>query len=537
MRALKSGSTRASRRYIVASMGLLSVFASLGSAGAGALETLTLPGPSVGNGGMYLIDVQASYPEVNWDTLDRVYIPAAHYRFINLGNLPQRPADRPLVITNHGGQVRIGGLDFHYNFAVGGGSNWRLTGKWDAQAQTGDAGFPGHASGDYAGSRGRYGFLIDDKFEDGNSGLGIGGGATNFEVDFFEIRHVGFAGAIFKTDDIGSAHMENIRFHDNYVHDTDSEAVYFGSTQAEPQHKISGLRFYNNRLIRTGTEALQLGQMGGDSEIYNNVIAFGAIAWKNPFQNFQDSTSQIGARQGNTSIHHNVFIGGAGNLLILFSQNQNGDLHQPSDRLHIHDNYYSHSRNIGAYIHSQANGITRLVFEDNVYRDIDFQYDELNPGAIDHNAVFRVFNTDNPIEFEGNRWDGPQTFAQVAGTNVVQIDNSNVSLPPIEFVDSGFPADFDYLLLEQWTALSINDDPVFYDEGDFVMHSELFYECIEPGSHTNKEPGSHPETWMERPLPPDDFRLALSSPYQGIGLLDQQAFFADGFESGDLSGW
>lgn len=505
-------------------------------AAAGGLETFTLPGPG-GNGGMYYIDVQASFPQVDWDTLDRLYIPAAHYRFINLGNLPMRSPDRPLVITNQGGQVRIGGLDFHYNFAIGGGANWRLTGKWDAAAQTGDPAFPGHGSGDYRNSRGRYGILIDDRFEDGNSGLGVGSGATDFEIDFIEIRHVGFAGAIFKTDDVGDAHMENVRFHDNYIHDTDSEAVYFGSTQSEPQHKLSAFEIYNNRLIRTGTEALQLGQMGGGSSVHHNVIAFGAIAWKNPFQSFQDSASQVGAREGNTSVHHNVFIGGASNLLILFSQDRTGDTHLPTDTVHFHDNYYSHGRNIGAYLHSAANGVTQLIFEDNVFREIRFQYDELNADATDHNAIFRVFNVDNPIQFIDNRWQGPQTFAQVAGSNVVQSGNLNTSLPPIEFVDSGFPAAFDYLRLERWTALSIHGDPVFYEQGDFVMHGELFYECIEPGSHTNKEPGANPATWVERPLPPDDFRLTPSSPYQGVGLLDGQRLFSDGFESGDASTW
>lgn len=192
---------------------------------------------------------------------------------------------------------------------------------------------------------------------------------------------------------------------------------------------------------------------------------------------------------------------------------------------------------IGAYIHSQANGVARLLFEDNVYREIRFQYDEIDPGATDHNTVFRVFNTENPIEFSGNLWDGPQTFAQVAGSNVVQTGNVNNALPPIEFVDSGFPADFDYLLLERWTDLTLNGDPVFYQEGDFVMHGELLYECIEPGSHTDKEPSSHPATWVERPLPADDYRLTPTSPYQGIGLLHGPALFEDGFESGDFTGW
>lgn len=134
-----------------------------------ALETFTLPLPSPGNG-IYFPDLRTSFPEVDWQNLDRLYIPAGHFKFIRLGNLPLRSPASPLVITNSGGQVRVGGLDHYYNFVVSGGSNWRLTGRHDAAAQTGHPDCPGHDGG-YATSLGRYGILIDDAFEDeGNSG-------------------------------------------------------------------------------------------------------------------------------------------------------------------------------------------------------------------------------------------------------------------------------------------------------------------------------------------------------------------------------
>lgn len=501
------------------------------------LVTFTLPGPG-GNGGMYYPDVQDAFPGVDWSQLDRLYIPSDHYRFINLGNLPRRSPSRKLVITNLGGQVRVGGLDFHYQIILGGGSNWVLSGRWDPGTATGHPDFPGHANGDYAGSRGRYGFLIDDEYESNtNSGLGIGGGASDFEIEFVEIARVGFAGVLMKTDNAGNAHMENVRFHDNYIHDTESEGVYIGSTQGQPQHKITGIEIYNNRLVRTGTEAVQLGQMGGGSEIHHNVIAFAALDWKSPFQPFQDNNTQLGCREGPVGIHHNLFVGGA-TFFILFSQDVAGDTHSPTDLVHIHDNYFSHSRNIGAYIHSQANGVATLRFEDNLFRQIDFQYDELDPGAPDHDAVFRIFNTENPIELLGNRWEGGQSFAQVAGGNVIQNGNVNGPVAPVEFRDSGFPADFDYLRLEVWADTStITNEPVFYGLGDLVMHLGELYECIEPGLHTGKEPPLHPETWTPRPLPPDDFRLAPGSPHQGMGLLDGALVFADGFESGGVGEW
>ncbi|MEM1179706.1 MAG: hypothetical protein AAGM22_15275, partial [Acidobacteriota bacterium] len=43
-------------------------------ASAGTLETLTLPAPAPGQG-IYYGDVQAAFPGVNWNTLDRLYLP------------------------------------------------------------------------------------------------------------------------------------------------------------------------------------------------------------------------------------------------------------------------------------------------------------------------------------------------------------------------------------------------------------------------------------------------------------------------------
>src|SRR5687768_17212157 len=63
--------------------------------------TFTLPVP--GNGNLAFNDIQAAFPDVDWMTLDRLYIPAGSYRTVRLDNLPVRSAERPLVITNLGG--------------------------------------------------------------------------------------------------------------------------------------------------------------------------------------------------------------------------------------------------------------------------------------------------------------------------------------------------------------------------------------------------------------------------------------------------
>lgn len=260
-----------------------------------ALTNVTLPPPAA-DGGLYVIDVQAEYPAANWSDVDRLYIPAGHYKFLRLGNLPDRCGigAKPLIITNLGGQVRVGGLGFYYVMAISGGCNWKLTGKFDAAEQTGHIDYQGHADGAHADSQGTYGILIDDAYsacEDGQggcpynltscanrpspcpnevAGLTVGSNApssqpqpptSDFEISYVEITDTGFAGLVVKTDNkadlpCGTAGqkcesmvdytMRNVKIHDMYIHDVLSEGMYLGSTQnSDAQHSFENLRVYN----------------------------------------------------------------------------------------------------------------------------------------------------------------------------------------------------------------------------------------------------------------------------------------------------
>lgn len=259
-----------------------------------ALTNVTLPPPAA-DGGLYVINVQASYPATNWSDVDRLYIPAGHYKFMRIGNLPDRcgAGEKPLVITNLGGQVRVGGLGFYYVMSISGGCNWVLTGKYDPSEETGDVDYPGHADGAYADSQGTYGILIDDAYsacEDGQNGcpynltacastncpnevtgLSISSNApssqprpptSDFEISYVEITDTGFAGLVAKTDNnqnlpcspadgqlcssMTDYTMRNVKIHDLYIHDVLSEGMYLGSTQnSAAQHSFENLRVYN----------------------------------------------------------------------------------------------------------------------------------------------------------------------------------------------------------------------------------------------------------------------------------------------------
>ncbi|MEM9696466.1 MAG: right-handed parallel beta-helix repeat-containing protein, partial [Myxococcota bacterium] len=263
--------------------------------------------------GTFYPDVQASFPEVDWQTLDRLYLPAGAYPQLNIGNLPDRTAERPLVITNLGGQVQVGPADnANYIFVLSGGSHWVLTGRYDEEAKTGDSDFPGHRCGEYGNSRGRYGIVSDDAFDLDAPFLhmGIGfGDISDVEVEFVEVTRSGFAGIrmLNREDDTPGKPMANIRIHDTYIHDVDGEGIYLGWTGAPPSALIPGLQVYNNRFVRTGNEALQVQNLGSGSRIHHNAVAYAALRWlDNSLGDFQDSNTQIGLREGEVVVEDDL---------------------------------------------------------------------------------------------------------------------------------------------------------------------------------------------------------------------------------------
>jgi hypothetical protein len=492
----------------------------------GLTLTLDVEDPTTG---LFLVDIQASYPEVDWSTLERLYIPAGHYKYIKIGNLPERDPSSPLVITNLGGQVRVGGLGHYYILAMEGGTGWVLTGRYDPEALTGDVDFPGHRGNLYLDSPGRYGITIDDAFDNefSISGLSIGGGASAFEVEFMEITGMGFAGITMKTDDEGDATMVDCALHDLFIHDTGSEGMYIGSTQVQPQHRIEGMSIYNNRILRTGTELLQLGQLGPGNEIHHNVFALGALDWKAPFQAWQDNASQVGVRHGSTEIHHNVFIGAADSLLSFFGQLAEGDITQAGDLVHVHDNYYSHGRMRGAYLGGNIDLTSEWRFERNTFRAMVYQRDEVYD-SVDEGFVYKLGSLgDQAVSFLDNTWEDPtvqlhnqgadpnQTYGSVVGSG-----NSIATVVPYPFVDMGLDPTMDFMRIEMWTdqATVGRLEPVSYEVGDIAIVDGVLYEAL-LGS-TDAFPPDNPQTWAVLPPLKDDVRVLRGSDFAGIGLLD-----------------
>ncbi|APR74783.1 carbohydrate binding domain protein [Minicystis rosea] len=490
--------------------------------------TLTLPG---GTPGIYYNDIQASFPEVDWQKLDRLYIPAGKYKYMTLGNLPHRDASHPLVITNSGGQVQVGPNDAGagYIWSVTGGSNWILTGRYDPDSKTGDAAFPGHRCGEYADSRGKYGFLSDDAFAKGqylHMGIAVTN-ASDFELEFLEITRSGFAGIRllnqYKEGD-PFLPMNNVRVHDNYVHDTDGEGFYIGWTGTPPSNKMGKLIIYNNRIIRTGNEALQIQNLGDGTEVHHNVVAFAALHWRdNGLGKYQDGNSQVQVREGTVSLHHNVFMGGAGLLLSFFSSPETGD---GARQVTFSNNYFADTLSLGGYFNGTSAEGSSYTLDHNFFRGLDFGYTVLDPAATDPGVIFSKNTTfTSPITFSNNTWEGSRKITYgldgANGTtgNWTASGNTNGPVTPVAFVQSGYPSGVPTRGLEAWApkaTVSPGSPDIVYQPGALVMYDAEMYECTK--QNTALVPKDHPEAWKKLPLPIDDMRVVSGSPYAEMGV-------------------
>jgi hypothetical protein len=475
--------------------------------------------------------VKKSFPEVFWAKLDRLYVPAGNYKYLQLGNLPARDAARPLVITNVGGRVQVGPNDAgaNYIWSMSGGANWVLTGRYDPESKTGDAAYPGHRCGDYSNTRGKYGFLSDDAYAKGtylHMGVAVGD-ATSFELEFVEVTRSGFAGIrLINSRAAGdpARPMDNVRVHDTYVHDVDGESVYFGWTGSPPSNLFPRLQVYNNRFIRAGNEALQVQDLGDGTEIHHNVMAYAALHLRdNGLGRYQDGNAQVLVREGKIAIHHNVFVGGAALLLSVFSAPETGD---GPRTVTLRDNYFADTLNLGGYLNGTATADSTFTFERNFFRGLSFAYTELDPAAKDPGVIFgRNGSFNGSVLFTANTWEGSRkAFAGIDGTSgtsgpVTAKDNINGPVTPIAFVGSTNVMSDPTKRLEAWAAkatVADGDPAIVYQPGDLVMVGDEMYECTTQSS--GEPPAMTPSKWKKLPTPTDDVRVVAGSPYSEFGV-------------------
>ena len=94
----------------------------------------------------------------------------------------------------------------------------------------------------------------------------------------------------------------------------------------------------------------------------------------------------------------------------------------------------------------------------------------------------------------------------------------NGPVAKVVFRDSGYP-DVPTSRLSAWGAtatLAPGKPAITYAVGDLVMYDSGLYRGRTESK--NLVPPDHPEAWEKLPTPPDDLRVAPSSPYAAMGV-------------------
>lgn len=223
---------------------------------------------NIGNG-MYYTDAMKSFGLKPGDTL---CIAAGDYEFIQLGNLVGT-AEKPIVITNCGGQVRVGikTLKSDIAFNIMGGKYLHISGS----------GTPGV----------EYGFDVNGKNLVGVKMLGmyLGVGSSDIDVHNIYFHDVGIFIVAKTTQECGNSQfwegnyvMKNVKIHHIKGRYSDYEGFYIGNThytmdyllcQGIKSHHIQDLEVYDNDLQYMGQDGIQISMADlGTNKVHHNIV-------------------------------------------------------------------------------------------------------------------------------------------------------------------------------------------------------------------------------------------------------------------------
>jgi hypothetical protein len=174
------------------------------------------------------------------------------------------------------------------------------------------------------------------------------------------------------------------------------------------------------------------------------------------------------------------------------------------------------------YTHADDTGVT-IRFEHNFFRGFYWTYPDVHPDATLPVQVFGVgSNSPDPHVLEDNVVDGPYPFIKWTFPSVTEENNTEASVPRVEFRDfMGAELDENYRRLEWWTPRMTRhpDMPVMtYAAGAYVVHRGTLYRALADNSEA--PPDENPDLWQALPAPADDVRLRADSAYAGFGVRD-----------------
>ncbi|WP_346320654.1 PKD domain-containing protein [Chitinophaga sp. YIM B06452] len=240
---------------------------------------------------------------------DTVCIKAGEFSYIQFFNFTGS-ADKPIVFINCGGQVKAGNGG-NYGIIFNNVKYFKLTGS---------------------GSGDKYGFRVDGVSKKINTGVAVGKGCTDYEVERVEITgsEAGLMAKVNPDCDPANQYpnfaIRNVKLHDLYIHDVIGEGMYIGNTapNGTPTDcngttvdllppRIYNLKIYNVITENTGWDGIQVASAPENVEIYNNsVYNYGTVN-----KGSQQAGIILGG-ESNGRVYNNKVIKGTGNAIEIF---------------------------------------------------------------------------------------------------------------------------------------------------------------------------------------------------------------------------
>lgn len=329
---------------------------------------------------------------------DTIYISSDRTRGIKFKNIKGHKR-ASIVVVNYGGQVNINDQKSWGALTFENCSYIKVSGT--------------------GASEYKYGFRLAAQ----QSGLAFSELSTNCEAEFVMVDHEGFFGIYAKKDYSGNPPhpipvFDNLKIHDCFIQNV-SEGMYLGETKT-PGMKFRGVEIYNNIVLNTGREAIQIANMVQDVEIYNNTLINAGL----DNESSQSNILQIGDNTV-SRIYNNIISDASAFGIISLGMGNN----------HIENNYIASSRGIFIDNRSITNPDYTISVVGNYFKNIHGY------------EVVKNMNELNMVTVTDNFWDADLPFFTNASgneDNIVVENNVQMPIAEIEFTDI---SNFDYSLI------------------------------------------------------------------------------------------
>lgn len=321
---------------------------------------------------------------------DTIFISSNRKKGIKFKNLSGN-AQSPIVVINYCGQVNISDSTFWGALTFENCKFIKVTGTGDATS--------------------KYGFKLSAQ----TCGLAFTEYSSDCEAEFIEIDHDGFFGVYAKKDFSGNPPFPYPVFDKLVIHDLSirnvSVGMYLGETKS-PGMVFKHVRVYNNLVVNTGREGIQVANMIEDVEVFNNTI----VGSGNDHETFQGNNFQIGDNCVG-KYFNNVFIDAPANGMIIMG----------SGNIEVCNNYFEN--NMGVFVDNRqfTTPLAPIILRNNYFT------------RINNTQIIRNMNEINPMMVSGNNYDGTSPFMlanDLKSANLKVNGNQHTTIQPVVFQDT-----------------------------------------------------------------------------------------------------